>query len=67
VGGVVPGAAHAHRDLELHGGRAIDSVTARIAQRVLALTAAIWRNRAIPARHPVSDRLRPLISQDLLV
>jgi hypothetical protein len=28
-------------DLELHGGRAIDSVTARIAQRALALAAAI--------------------------
>ncbi|MDX8055217.1 IS982 family transposase [Lentzea sp. BCCO 10_0798] len=33
-------------DLELHGGRTIDGVTARIAQRVLALTAAIWHNRA---------------------
>ncbi|MCW2639502.1 MAG: IS402-like transposase [Dactylosporangium sp.] len=33
-------------DLELHGGRSIDGVTARIAQRILALTAAIWHNRA---------------------
>jgi hypothetical protein len=33
-------------DLELHGGRTIDGVTARIAQRILALTAAIWHNRA---------------------
>ncbi|GGN28541.1 hypothetical protein GCM10011609_84740 [Lentzea pudingi] len=33
-------------DLELHGGRTIDGVTARIAPRVLALTAAIWHNRA---------------------
>ncbi|WP_189260147.1 IS982 family transposase, partial [Lentzea flava] len=33
-------------DLELHGGRTIDGVTARIAQRLLALTAAIWHNRA---------------------
>jgi hypothetical protein len=33
-------------DLELHGGRSIDGVGARIAQRVLALTAAIWHNRA---------------------
>jgi hypothetical protein len=32
-------------DLELHGGRTIDGVAARIAQRILALTAAIWHNR----------------------
>jgi len=33
-------------DLELHGGRTIDGVGARIGQRLLALTAAIWHNRA---------------------
>ncbi|MCF6429268.1 MULTISPECIES: IS982 family transposase [Amycolatopsis] len=33
-------------DLELHGGRTFEGVTARIAQRLLALTAAIWHNRA---------------------
>jgi hypothetical protein len=33
-------------DLELHGGRSIDGVGARVAQRLLALTAAIWHNRA---------------------
>jgi hypothetical protein len=33
-------------DLELHGGRTIDGVGVRIAQRLLALTAAIWHNRA---------------------
>ncbi|MEV4313564.1 hypothetical protein [Actinocrispum sp. NPDC049592] len=33
-------------DLERHGGRTIDGVTARVAQRILALTAAIWHNRA---------------------
>jgi hypothetical protein len=33
-------------DLELHGGRSIDGVGARIAQRILAMTAAIWHNRA---------------------
>jgi hypothetical protein len=33
-------------DLELHGGRSIDDVGTRIAQRILAMTAAIWRNRA---------------------
>jgi DDE family transposase len=32
--------------LELHGGRSIDGVGARVAQRLLALTAAIWHNRA---------------------
>jgi Transposase DDE domain len=33
-------------DLELHGGRSLAGVTARVAQRLLALTAAIWQNRA---------------------
>jgi hypothetical protein len=33
-------------DLELHAGRSLAGVTARIAQRLLALTAAIWHNRA---------------------
>ena len=33
-------------DLELHGGRSLTGVTTRIAQRLLALTAAIWHNRA---------------------
>jgi hypothetical protein len=46
-------------DLELHGGRTIDGVTARIAQRVLALTAAIWHNRA--TGQPVT---RSLIAYD---
>lgn len=32
-------------DLELHGARSIDGVSTRIAQRLLALTAAIWHNR----------------------
>jgi Transposase DDE domain len=32
-------------DLELHGGRTIAGVGSRIAQRLLALTAAIWLNR----------------------
>ena len=32
-------------DLELHGGRTAAGVGARIAQRLLALTAAIWHNR----------------------
>jgi hypothetical protein len=33
-------------DLELHGGRSIECVGVRIAQRLLAMTAAIWHNRA---------------------
>jgi hypothetical protein len=33
-------------DLELHGGRTLAGVTARVAQRLLARTAAIWHNRA---------------------
>ncbi len=33
-------------DLERHAGRSLTGVTARIAQRLLALTAAIWHNRA---------------------
>jgi hypothetical protein len=31
-------------DLEAHGGRTVTGVCARVAQRVLALTAAIWHN-----------------------
>jgi Transposase DDE domain len=46
-------------DLELHGGRSIDGVTTRIAQRLLALTAAIWHNRA--TGQPVT---RSLIAYD---
>jgi Transposase DDE domain len=33
-------------DLELHGGRTLLGVAARVAQRLLALTAAVWHNRA---------------------
>jgi hypothetical protein len=46
-------------DLELHGGRTLAGVTARIAQRLLALTAAIWHNRA--TGQPVT---RSLIAYD---
>jgi hypothetical protein len=31
-------------DLEQHGGRTLGGVCARVAQRVLALTAATWHN-----------------------
>jgi len=46
-------------DLELHGGRSIDGLGARIGQRLLALTAAIWHNRA--TGQPVT---RSLIAYD---
>ena len=46
-------------DLELHGGRSVAGVGARIGQRLLALTAAIWHNRA--TGQPVT---RSLIAYD---
>lgn len=46
-------------DLERHGGRTIGGVCARVAQRVLALTAVIWHNDRIGA--PV---LRSLTAYD---
>jgi hypothetical protein len=46
-------------DLELHGGRSIDGVGVRVGQRLLALTAAIWHNRA--TGQPVT---RSLIAYD---
>ncbi|MGW6786646.1 IS982 family transposase, partial [Streptomyces sp. NPDC054987] len=33
-------------DLERHGARTPSGVLARVGQRILALTAAIWHNRA---------------------
>ena len=46
-------------NLELHSGRSLTGVTARVAQRLLALTAAIWHNRA--TGQPVT---RSLIAYD---
>lgn len=46
-------------DLELHGGRSIDGVGVRVGQRLLAMTAAIWHNRA--TGQPVT---RSLIAYD---
>jgi hypothetical protein len=46
-------------DLERHGGRTCDGVAARVLQRVLALTAAIWHNDTTD--QPV---LRSLIAYD---
>jgi hypothetical protein len=46
-------------DVELHGGRSLTGVTVRVAQRLLALTAAIWHNRA--TAQPIT---RSLIAYD---
>jgi Transposase DDE domain len=46
-------------DLELHGGRGPLGVAVRVTQRILALTAAIWHNRA--TGQPVT---RSLIAYD---
>ena len=48
-------------DLERHGGRTGAGVYARVAQRLLALAAAIWHNWATGrTRQTLTDRLRPL-------
>lgn len=47
----------AQLDLERHGGHTIGGVYARIAQRILALTAAIWHNQRIGA--PIARSLTP--------
>ena len=55
-------------DLEQHGGRTFEGVAVRVAQRILAMAAAIWHNRKTGSTsHPIADRLRPLITSDLLV
>lgn len=46
-------------DLEAHGGRTIAGVCARVAQRVLALTAANWHND-----HLAAPTRRSLIAYD---
>lgn len=46
-------------DLEQHGGRTIEGVGVRVAQRILAMTCAIWHNRNIGA--PIT---RSLIAYD---
>jgi hypothetical protein len=46
-------------DLELYGGRSLAGLTARVAQRLLALTAALWPSRATD--QPVT---RSLIAYD---
>jgi hypothetical protein len=49
----------AQLDLERHGGRKADGVVARVLQRLLALTAAIWHNQS--SGQPV---LRSLVAYD---
>ncbi|NEB93506.1 transposase [Streptomyces bauhiniae] len=46
-------------DLEQHGGRTVDGVSVRVAQRILAMTCAIWHNRTTGA--PIT---RSLIAYD---
>ncbi len=46
-------------DLEQHGARTIEGVAVRVAQRVLALAAAIWHNNKTGATVP-----RSLIAYD---
>ncbi|MEV8561979.1 hypothetical protein AB0478_37125 [Streptomyces sp. NPDC051917] len=46
-------------DLEQHGGRTFEGVAVRVAQRILAMTAAIWHDRR--TRAPVT---RSLIAYD---
>lgn len=47
--------------LKDHGGRTLEGVKARVAARLLALTAGIWHNRRIDAPpQALPDRLRPL-------
>jgi hypothetical protein len=46
-------------DLELHGARTFDGIATRIAQRLLAMTAAIWHNHK--NRQPIT---RSLIAYD---
>src|SRR4051812_46693109 len=46
-------------DLERHGGRTCGGVAARVPQRVLALTAAIWHNA-----HTAQPTLQPLVAYD---
>jgi len=43
-------------NLEGHGGRTPAGIYARVAQRLLALTAAIWHNWCMK----LPDRVRPL-------
>ena len=47
----------AQLDLERHGGRKPAGVCARVLQRLLALTAAIWHNETTNQPHPARSLL----------
>jgi hypothetical protein len=48
-------------DLEQHGGRTLEGVAVRVAQRLLGMTAAIWHKLPNRSTHPtIPDRIRPL-------
>ena len=53
-------------DLEHHGGRTIAGVCTRVAQRLLALTAAIWHNDPRPHHPPLPIALRPLTPESII-
>jgi hypothetical protein len=53
--------------LEQHGARTTAAVLARIAQRLLALAAAIWHNWATDTSQTLPDRLRPLKIQESVI
>jgi len=46
-------------DLELHGGRTFEGIAVRVAQRILAMAAAIWHNH-----HTGQPVTRSLIAYD---
>jgi hypothetical protein len=48
-------------DLEFHGGRTSEGVAVRVAQRALALVAAVWFNNMTGA--PVTRSLSPSITE----
>ena len=47
-------------DLEQHGGRTTHGVFTRVAQRLLAMAAGIWRHWSPEPKPTLTDRLRPL-------
>ncbi|MCX5265868.1 hypothetical protein OOT09_18355 [Streptomyces sp. NBC_00199] len=62
--GSVNDALKGELDLEQHVGRTFEGVGVRVAQRILAMTCAIWHNRAIGAPVPrslIKDWLQELV------
>nr|WP_181860884.1 hypothetical protein [Streptomyces diacarni] len=53
-------------DPEQPGGRTFEGVALRVAQRVLAMAGAIWRQpQGRRLGHAVAGRIRPLLTADL--